>query len=63
MRDMKVKINGWVSSPTVDGTSFFPDSSIEVIATEERKMKERQAQHEAEMKTVREAEERAHHKH
>jgi hypothetical protein len=58
-----VKINGWVSSHAVGVTSFFPDSFIEVIATEERKMKEHQAQHEAELKTVREAEERARHKH
>jgi len=38
------------------------DQWMEVIATEERKMKERKAQHEAELNTVREAEERAHHK-
>jgi hypothetical protein len=36
--------------------------ALEVIAAEEQRMKERAVQHEAERKTIREAEERAHHK-
>jgi hypothetical protein len=39
------------------------DFTTEVIAAEEQRMKEREAQHEAEKKTIREAEERAHQKH
>jgi len=38
------------------------DQWMEVIAAEEQRMKERAVQHEAERKTIREAEERAHHK-
>ena len=60
---MKGKINGWVSRINTRAGIKSSNSITEVIAAEEQRMKERQAQHEIERKTIREAEERAHQKH